>query len=205
MSVLIGLTGYAGAGKDEAAKALIADGFERVAFADAVRDALLALNPFVYVTSWDRIDMDTDQANVPMNRVLLEHGDGFDFLGSVVKGLGWEAAKKIYDVRRLLQRMGTEAGREIHGQDCWVAIAERKIRAAIHEGKSVVVTDVRFPNEAALIHSLGGRVYRVVRPGVGPRNAHVSETAIDDAQVDGTIDNDGTLQDLHARVRQIVR
>ena len=47
-SVLIGLCGYAAAGKDTAARVLIDEFFfQRVAFADPIKAALLALDPFV--------------------------------------------------------------------------------------------------------------------------------------------------------------
>ena len=45
--MIIGLTGYAGAGKDEAANALTAQGWRRFSFADAVRELLLEINPII--------------------------------------------------------------------------------------------------------------------------------------------------------------
>ena len=46
--MIIGLAGKAGSGKDEVAKILIdLYGYKRIAFADAIRDALYELNPLV--------------------------------------------------------------------------------------------------------------------------------------------------------------
>jgi dephospho-CoA kinase len=45
--MIVGISGYARSGKDEAAKALVEMGFERRAFADKLREFLLALNPMV--------------------------------------------------------------------------------------------------------------------------------------------------------------
>jgi hypothetical protein len=171
--LLVGLCGYAGSGKDEAAKGLVADGWERVALADALRDALLALNPRV-----------NDEYLRP--------------LSTVIAGDSWEFAKTLPDVRRLLQRLGTEAGRDIHGQDCWVNIARRKILAT---SNNVVVTDIRFANEAAMIRDLGGVLIRVERPGVGPVNEHVSEVMPFEA--DHTLLNDGSIEQLHDTIRQL--
>lgn len=172
---IVGLCGYARSGKDCAAQALIADGFERIAFADAVREALLALDP----------DLAYDGAN-PQSVV------------DAVTLYGWDRAKGERDMRRLLQRMGTEAGRNIHGPDCWVNIARRKIEATT---ANVVLTDVRFPNEAAMVRELGGHVIRIDRPGVGPVNGHASEALA--FEPDAVIENSGTVEELHAKVREL--
>ena len=170
---IIGLCGFATSGKDTAAQGLIADGWTRVALADGVREAVLALDPWAD-DEW-RVD----------DRLDFVNGD-------------WSEAKKHSEVRRLLQRMGTEAGRNIHGDDCWIKIAKRKIDTATG---NVVITDVRFANEAAAIRSWGGRIVRIERPGVGPVNGHVSEAMPFDA--DETIINDGTIEGLQDCLRSI--
>lgn len=175
---LIAFMGVAGSGKDTAAQALIDLGWERVAFADAVREALLALDPY-----------------------LMHDPDMPDFsvrVSSQVAYSGWERSKNSPEVRRLLQRMGTEAGRNIHGPDCWTNIARRKIEAA---GGPVVITDCRFANEAAMVRGMGGRVIRIDRPGVGPKNDHASERLEFDP--DFTIQNDGTIAELHEKVLEL--
>ena len=64
------------------------------------------------------------------------------------------------------------------------------------------MTDVRFPNEAQRIKDLGGVVWRVKRPGVGPANYHESETALDDWPFDAVLENDGNLVDLSLKVNR---
>ena len=172
---VIGLCGFAGSGKDEAAKALVEDGWLRVSFADALREALRALDPVVQIDA-----------------------TGAARLSEVIEAIGWDAAKKRADVRRLLQSLGTEAGRNIHGPNCWVDIARRKIDAA---HGNVVITDVRFPNECALIREYGGTLIKIERNGVGPVNGHVSEQL--DAQPDLLIRNDGTVDELHEQIRSV--
>jgi hypothetical protein len=180
---LIGLCGYAGSGKDEAAKGLVADGWERVALADAVREAMLALDPII-----GRWHPDTPvQAQVSGRLSALLHSPD-----------DWSDLKLHPEVRALLQRLGTEAGRDIHGQDCWVNIARRKILAT---SNNVVVTDIRFANEAAMIRELGGVLIRIERPGVGPVNEHVSEVMPFEA--DHTLLNDGSIEQLHDTIRQL--
>lgn len=161
---LIGLSGYAKSGKDTAAQALTAIGWQRLAFADAVRESLLAIDPVV----------EHEHARV----------------SELVNDIGWDDSKKIGEVRQLLQRTGTEAGRNIHGPDCWIDIVAKQLI-----GQPTVITDCRFANEFALIRQRGGIVVQVVRPGVGPVNEHVSEQL---PEPDLRIVNNGTIEDLHA-------
>lgn len=176
---VIGISGYAQAGKDTIGSVLTESaGFVRVAFADALREVLYALNP----------------------SVCVQTGPSFvDFLWTtvvdVVEDKGWEWAKANSDVRGYLQRLGTEAGRQILGDDIWVRTAMAKVN-----GGKYVFTDVRFPNEARAILDKGGQVWRVERPGVAPVNPHPSETALDDWPFDLVIFNKGTLDDLREQV-----
>lgn len=201
---LIGLCGYAGSGKDAAAAFLTGlpaghpDGpWRRLAFADAVRAGLLALDPAV---------------GVKCEPAAKENNEGieFDFIPVLLSEYiaicgGWDEAKKSPEVRRLLQRYGTEAGREIHGDDCWVDVVERRILKNWvdigPEGQlKFVITDVRFPNERDMIRRRGGIIVRITRPGVGPKNGHVSERLVEEITPDAEIVNDGSLDDLRAKV-----
>ena len=179
--MIIGLVGYAQAGKDEAARALVEQGFTKVAFADPLREMLLALNPV--------IDARPSFAGRDVN--LLRYRDYLD-------ACGYESAKAHPEVRRLLQRLGTEAGRQVLGEDVWVnAWVER---ATWHQ--CVVTTDVRFDNEVNAVRSLGGIIVRVDRPGTGPANDHASETLPARVKPNLVISNNGTVEDLHAAVLQ---
>lgn len=184
---VIGLSGYAGSGKDEAARQMQPAGWVRLAFADPVREGLLALNPVVpcVVDSGKlRGHPFTVYNNIPLTEL--------------VAGNGWDGAKRRSPhVRVLLQRFGTEAGRDIHGPDCWVNIWSRQARDILSAGGKVVATDVRFPNEVAQIRQLGGMVVRIERPGVGPANDHVSESLVD---CDVVVANDGFREILGQRV-----
>jgi hypothetical protein len=182
--ILIGLAGKARAGKDSVAAHLIARyGFARYAFADALRDAALALDPIID------------------NTIEWIDGSGtlrFLRLSEVVEADGWEAAKEHPEVRRTLQHYGV-AIREIE-PDFWVRTA---MREAAKEPRPVVVTDVRFPNEVDAIREAGGVVVRVVRPGANG-NGHISETAIDHIAADYTIRNVYSLDDLGAAVDHVI-
>jgi hypothetical protein len=166
--MIIGLTGYAGSGKDEAARGLT--GFTRVAFADALRDVLYDMNPSVeYMGTED-----------------------FMPLASYVDHYGWQEAKARTEARELLQSLGVAVRTHI-GEDAWVRAALRK---TVEPG-NYVFTDVRFPNEANAIKSFGGVIVRIERAGIGPVNGHESETAMDGYGFDEVILNNGTIDELH--------
>jgi len=181
---LIGLSGYARAGKDEAAKALQELGFVRIAFADKLRECLYALNPIV-----DFYDDGPDSY--------------FERLQNVVDEFGWDGYKDthfVHEIRPLLQRLGTEVGRNILGSDVWVNATLRDLDVR----KNYVITDCRFPNEAGAVQDFGGKILRITRTGVGPANNHPSETSLDDWDFDYHVNNDGTLEDFHRKIKATV-
>jgi hypothetical protein len=116
--------------------------------------------------------------------------------------MGWEDLKsESPDVRGLMQRLGTEVGREMFGDDFWVKAAIN----AIPEGAKVVFSDVRYPNEADAIRALGGEVWRVHRDGVGPANDHTSENSLSDYVFDTEVKNFDTLEELNSMVDSLVK
>lgn len=188
---IIALVGYAGAGKDAAALALIGNGFVRVSFADALREAVLIINPWI-----------NNCGGYPLT-------GGFARLSWLIDSIGWNEAKKNPEVRRLLQIVGTEAGRDIHGEDCWTDIAADKISAVFADGRNVVITDCRFENEVHALRRVAAwdnhaiKFVRINRESVGPVNGHVSETGIDKIACDFQIANNGTLEQLHKQILDI--
>jgi len=99
--------------------------------------------------------------------------------------------------RRALQQLGTEWGRAMH-EDVWIRYALDRCYAL---NCQVVISDVRFQNETALIQQAGGVVIEVRRPTANRGEAfrfHVSEAGVSGA--DHVIDNDGTLLDLKKKL-----
>lgn len=175
---LVAICGLAGSGKDTAAQALVEDGWVRVSFADPMREALFRLNP-----------------DIPYRGCVLQ-------LQSIVRQYGWDTAKReCPPIRTLLQRFGTEVGRELWGEDFWVDQAAKKVEEARRAGNCVVISDVRFKNEAEWVQKNGGLLIRIRRPGVSQLD-HSSEAG--DFYVHGGINNDGTVEELQAAVRDRV-
>lgn len=171
--MLIGLTGFAQSGKDTVASVLVEQhGFKRVAFADKIREFAYEANPLV--------------ACSPSG-----------YLQDLVNLIGWDEAKKDAQVRRVLQNFGVGA-RKVFNEDFWV----NQALSGVYPSENVVITDVRFINEAARISSYPkSQTWRVVRPDVGPINNHVSETEMNDYQVDRIVVNAGSLKDLEDLIR----
>lgn len=169
---IIGLSGYARTGKDTVAQLLVERGWHQASFAAPLKQALLTLDPTIRATAGLR-------------------------LSDLITAYGWEKTKdKFPEVRQLLQRMGTDVGRQFFGDNVWVDLALK----GLPEGVPVVFSDCRFPNEGDAIRRLGGHVVRVNRHGYGPTNGHVSETALDDYPFDAYIWNTGTLDELRMQV-----
>lgn len=99
--------------------------------------------------------------------------------------------------RYAMQRLGCEWGRDLIGEDFWTFLWQDAAFKIMDEGGLVVTDDCRFPNEAETVRSLGGVVLRVVGRG-GIAGSHSSESM--EFDVDGVIQNTGTLAELESKV-----
>lgn len=184
---LVALSGYARSGKDTAAQVLRGEGWHRAAFADKIRDFALAIDPVVGTI----VERDT-------------HFIRSVRLSEVIERFGWNGYKEsVYcdEIRRLLQRLGTEGGRDILGENTWVDATLN----ALDPDKNYILTDCRFLNEAQAVQQRGGLVVRINRPGVGPANSHSSETGLDSYEFDAIVYNDDDHDALRERLLRVIR
>ena len=172
---LVGLTGYAGSGKDLIGALLAMRGYTRIAFADAVR---MEVADHIGRQALAPVELDEDL------RCVLN-----DFSVSDV----W-SKPTTPTMRRILQQWGTEYRRN-QDQDYWVKIVDDQFKAL---DAPAVITDVRHANECEWLRHRGGVLLRVRRNA--SNDPHSSERAIDALAVDAEIDNTGTLQELPGRV-----
>jgi hypothetical protein len=178
----IGIIGRARVGKDTAGKWFVDQrGYRRVAFADPLKEAALRLDPIV------------DDGNV-----------GYSFsaarLSEVVRGYGWERAKEIGDTRRILQELG--ASIRSLDEDFWLRLALKKTMDANDAGVPVVITDVRYRNEAEALVRAGFKLLHIDRPGV-PHLDHESEGALGPEDAHYMIVNDEDLSWLYSRLEVV--
>lgn len=181
--LIIGLTGLAGSGKDTARAALEDLGFTGLAFADGLRNMIYML--------LDSYGVNKDYMNC---RELKE---------TIIPGWG-------VSYRHLMQTLGTEWGRGALGvPDFWVArmgqLLDENYSRLPGEVMGVVISDVRFDNEADLVKSRGGVIWRITRCGVDPVRGHVSESEMEHIKADLTITNNGTVLELRRAVQRAAK
>lgn len=197
---LIGLTGRAGAGKDTCAEILAHYGFHALAFADALREEVteaFSVPRWVFV---QRAAKETDRPALAIRNCInpafrdrmVELGHGLD---------------EDRSPRWIMQRWGTEF-RRAQNPLYWIFALDFRVRMAYRNGqRRLVVTDVRFDNEAECVRGLLGRVLQVHRPelrALQPDSATHSSEPVTPLPADDVIHNDGDREHLHAEVVRVV-
>ena len=184
--MLIGVTGLAQHGKDTIGNRLVkAHGFRRLGFANVLKELALRVNPII-------------PRHTTGTLVRLDQ-----FVGEV----GWEEAKKHGEVRRFLQELGTGV-RDYVGDDVWIDALER--RWLDGGDVDVVITDVRFQNEANWIRRNNGYLIRVVRRENGKAfdngvdADHPSEKQVPFLPADLIVTNDADIIDLNLKVDKVI-
>ena len=183
---LIGITGYKRSGKDTAGEYFIKQGYIKYAFAGPLKKAC------------QEIFMFTD-----------EQTEGKD--------------KEKYDdrwnisARKVFQRFGTEIFRE-NLADFYPEMEKIKEnfwtyrfkiwyenQLKINKDIKIVVTDVRFDNEANIIKELGGIIIKVKRKKIINLDQHKSETSIEKIKCDYLVKNDSNIENYYEKLSKIVK
>lgn len=187
--MIIGLTGKARAGKDTVADLITAESLgsvHRVGFADLLKlSAARALN---VLTSPDDVGIEAVRrwadALKTRHRIQIVDQETDEVIHSLTG-------------RQFLQRYGTEAHRDLFGDDFWVEAVELNRP----EVDVLILNDVRFANEAAAIKEAGGEVWRVVRDTIAVED-NATERPLPSHFIDREIENYGSIDDLRAKVQQ---
>ena len=209
-AMIISVTGFIGSGKDTVANYLTTNhGFKKESFAGSLKDAV------AHVFGWDR---ELLEGSSTYSREWREQVDPW-----------WSKRLNMPNLspRHVLQQWGTEVCRNEFHDDIWIASLENKL---IYAKDNIVITDCRFPNELAAIKRLSGITIRVNR-GEKPKwyddavaanaglkhlswniamdriknlNIHPSEYSSVGLAYDYEIENNGTIDDLHQKVQDIL-
>lgn len=180
---LIGLTGkpVAGSGKDTVAQSLTQIGFVRQAFADPIKYALNA------IFGW-----------------TMEQWEDREWKETKLADLG-------FSPRRAAQTLGTEWGRSMH-QALWVQLVARELarydsmdHELVQRPVGMVISDVRFEDEATWVRENHGQVWHILRPGIASVESHVSEKGVAIAPGDIVIHNVGSREGLQRGAQIIAR
>lgn len=174
-AVLIGLTGPAGSGKSTATELLVntIPNVTEVQLAGPIKDMLTIL-----LGEWFNGMEEVDWNNREWKESPLFHIPGNP------------------SPRRLAQTLGTEWGRDVIHPDLWVAAGESNIKSSMARHFDVVVSDVRFDNEAEMIKRLGGMIVKITREEAPEVEAHVSEAGVSDNLIDAYIINAGEPEEM---------
>lgn len=208
MSLIVGILGFKGSGKDTVGDFLVRDyGFERASFADTLKDAVAA------VFGWERSLLEGATAE---SREWREQPDEW-----WEARLDWDNHPARYLTGRFtprvaLQYWGTDLLRHHFHDNIWINSLANRIR---HLDR-VVITDCRFPNEFKMIKEQGGFTYRVKRgdepswyddgliacDGSLPHREKLTRLGVHESEYawlclpfDGVIHNDATLASLEEK------
>ena len=173
--MIIGIAGKKGSGKDTAGQYLISKhGFRRYAFGDPVKEVCRLLFGFT-----------DEQLYGTQKEEMTEFG---------------------IRPREAFQKIGTEFGRQqlhnllpdlrVKEGELWIDIFRRECP----NDKLIVVTDVRFQNEADAIKEKGGIILYVVREDC-ERDCHESERI--DVEYEHLLENNGTLEEFYDKIDRI--
>jgi hypothetical protein len=181
--MIIGLCGLKNSGKDTVAAYLVKQhNFERKAFADPLKQSVAAL----FGIDFSEVDRLKNDPNVYIALTTVAIEDSY-----------WERRQTF---REFLQRYGTESHRDVFGRDFW--LDHTLPVQGFYPGRAIIVTDVRFANEAERIRMLDGTIWMIDRPNVMPVDTHISEMM--DFDYDFLLNNDGSLEDLYENVEELL-
>ena len=103
---------------------------------DGLYDAVLVLNPYIVLD---------DGSLKPFASAFIEDFDS-----------SWDNAYKNPYVRDFMERLDVDVIRGLIDETAWCGMLDYRIWLLLQEGKKVIVSNVRFPEEVSVIHSRNG-------------------------------------------------
>lgn len=172
--MIIGIDGFAGAGKDTIADIFVKNGFTKLSFADALRESAVYSTGFTLDTFIDRNikDKSFDQKYLLSEDMLTKFCTYLNYQSKIDETVEKFINTEIESPRHLLQFIGTEIGRQTLSPTIWLDKYDEKRVNLGH----IVTPDCRFTNERKHIKSTYlGLVWLVKRAGTEPVGKHISE------------------------------
>jgi len=202
--MIIGICGFQSSGKDTIADYLIKEHhFIKFSFAAVLKDIISIM------FDWPR---DKLEGLTTEDRLWREQIDPW-----------WSKTLDMPQLspRYIMQYFGTDLFKKHFHTNIWVQIVENKINNHLRNNhlhnKNIIISDCRFENEINMIIKLGGKIIHVYRnppswfykyrQGEYPEEAehiHKSEKDWIRCYKDYDIENEGTIEQLHAKVYNII-
>jgi hypothetical protein len=208
MKYVLGISGFAGCGKDTLADHLVAEhGFTKLSLADPMKRLCQRIFGFTDEQLWGASQLrEGADPRWPFSgtcphchRLCTWKEPTYRWFCASCK----KTFQRYLTPRLALQTLGTEWGRTL-SEDIWVRLAMTEISES--EKVLWVIPDVRFLNEMEIIRSQpNGRLIRLTRGE--QRFDHPSETEMTTAPDDGfdyLVNNQGTKASLYAAGSHIV-
>lgn len=208
---LIGINGLMGSGKDTTFECIqeVVPKARRTAFADKLKIfASLAIG-----FGTDNGVFWADEEHVSLMNRAKNHWDFLLIDDSLyAEGYMFPVTGRKFTGRQYLQWLGNNA-RKVFGDTFWIdqVLPHKRwepnqpdsitdlLQERYPDADVVVVTDVRYTNEAERVLDLGGEVWEIRRPGTSS-DGHSSEIPLDPSLVTRVIHNDGDIPALRSKV-----
>jgi hypothetical protein len=110
--------------------------------------------------------------------------------------------------REFLQKFGTDVCRNflpnvipdmnLQSKGIWIKLFEKFYYK--NKNNNIIVSDVRFEDEAKVIKELGGYIIRIERDNTNYNTTHESEKNIKNIKADIIIRNNGSVDDLYIKI-----
>lgn len=192
---IIGLCGYKGSGKDTFADYIVQnDNYIKIAFADYIKNALMELFDWD-ISSFEQHNKEVEDTYWGTTPRMMCQQLGTDFL-------------RIHCKDKISQKFLLPNNEEYKSSFHIKRINKDIIKYYnINSETKIVITDIRFQDEADYVKKLGGIVVKINRPNL-KKNAfsnHSSESNIDNINnINFQIDNSGTISQFIKKIRLIV-
>ena len=186
---LVGFCGRIGSGKSTISKIFIDHGYQKISFADPLKDLvcqLLSINMDT-LNNNKMVEMEYKIHDTDMIFISNETGIPYEHINSMLSSINYV----FHSIRDMLQFIGTNIIRKYNPN--WHV---DKIKNRINVNEKYVIDDCRFPNEKQMIESLGGTLWYIVRPKLNNISNHESETSIRWQEIDDVYINDSNEEKL---------